>query len=151
MRAAVTLALGAAVLVLVGAVMVQSVSGQPPPRQRVSVALTTVAVRYSFDTRVNVNLLWNRDERTAPIGHSINSCLKVQGGGLLGGGGLHACTLTVVLPLGKVTASGIIHTFRRYTLVITGGTGAYERAVGPLFVRSVTGDGVRRMTFFITP
>jgi hypothetical protein len=113
----------------------------------VSVAVTTAAAREAPGTRSNFVLLWNRNIRTTPIGHGVEACVKVgRRGGFLGAS-LLSCDLTLVLPLGKVTATGIVHGFRRYTLVITGGTGAYLTAQGPLFVRSVTGDGVRRLTF----
>jgi hypothetical protein len=114
--------------------------------QVVSVAVTTAAVRESRFTRTDALLLWNRNQRTTPIGHAIKACLKT-GGGAIFGKGVMTCTLVVSLPLGKVTASGIVHNLGRYTLVITGGTGAYRGATGPLFVRSVSGNGVRRLTF----
>lgn len=125
-------------------------AGQPPnqePRLRhVSVAVTTAAVRATEHTRTDLLLLWNRNERTTPIGHGVMGCVRAASGGVLGGG-LLSCNLTLALPLGKLVASGIVHNMRRFTLVITGGTGVYKEASGPLFVRSVSGNGVRRLTF----
>lgn len=113
----------------------------------VSVAVTTIAVRETSHTRTDVLLLWNRNERTTPIGHAIKACIKAGSGDILGGG-LMSCSLTLSLPLGKLTAAGIVHSLARYTLVITGGTGVYEGTTGPLFVRREA-DGVRRLTFAI--
>lgn len=127
-------------------------SGQKPgedQRKRISVLLTTAAVRTTEHTRTDVLLIWNRQIRDSPIGNAIKSCIEGGTGGILGKNGLMTCTLIVQLPLGKVAASGVIHNVRRYTLVTTGGTGIYEQVSGPLYVRSVAGDGVRRMTFSI--
>lgn len=118
---------------------------EPPQPKPVHFAVTTADVRNSFSMRTDVLLLWNRNERATPIGNGIKACVKAGSGGLLGGG-LMSCSLTLSLPLGKVTAQGIVHNINRYTLVITGGTGEYENANGPLFVRRVA-DGVRRLTF----
>lgn len=140
------------VALVLSSITAQVVYGQEPnptaPPERVSVAVTTASARDTPHTRANTLLLWNRNVRTTPIGHGVESCIKVGYGGLLGDGIL-SCDLTLALPLGKLTATGIIHGFRRYTIVITGGTGAYVKAHGPLFVRSVTGDGVRRLTFSV--
>lgn len=114
----------------------------------VTVSVTTVSVRDRSETRVDTLLLWNRNERVGPIGHAVKSCVKGGSGGILGGG-IMSCDLVVSLPLGKVVATGIVHNLRRYTLTITGGTGRYLKAKGPLFVRSVSGDGVRRLTFAV--
>lgn len=112
----------------------------------VRLAVTTADVRETPDLRTDVLLLWNRDERNTPIGHAVKSCVKVGTGGILGHGGILSCSLTLSLPLGKVTAAGVIHHFYNYTLVLTGGTGIYEGASGPLFVRR-DAEGVRQMTF----
>lgn len=112
----------------------------------VSVAVTTASVRVTIGTRSDVLLLWNRNERTTPIGHALKSCIRARSLDVFGEG-LMGCTMTLSLPLGKITASGIVHNLRRYTLVITGGTGVYQGVTGPLFVRSETGAGVRRLTF----
>lgn len=118
-----------------------------PTAKAVSVAMTVAVVRDGLETRSDTLLLWNRNERSRPIGHAIKSCIKTGSGGILGGG-VMSCVLVIVLPLGKVVATGIVHDVRRYTLTITGGTGVYEGARGPLFVRRVA-DGVRRLTFHL--
>ncbi len=119
----------------------------PRTRQPVSVAVTTANVNESFDLRSDTLLLWNRDERSTPIGHAVLTCAKVGSGGILGGG-VANCEMSISLPLGKVIASGISHGYNRFTMVITGGSGRYTSASGPLFVRRIAG-GVRRMTFSI--
>lgn len=120
---------------------------QPKPKEQVSIAVTTVAVRESSNTRSDALLLWNRNQRSLPIGHAIKACIKAGGGGIFGRG-VMSCTISLYFPLGKVVASGVVHNINRYTLVITGGTGEYEGVSGPLFVRRV-GDGVRRLTFAV--
>lgn len=120
-------------------------SGSAQQKENVSVAVTTVAVKETEHTRTDVLLLWNRNQRSTPIGHGIKACIKGGTGGILGGG-IMSCTLNIILPLGKISSSGVIHNLARYTLVLTGGTGVYEGVSGPLFVRRV-GDGVRRLTF----
>lgn len=139
----------AVLLALLGLVtQTQAQSRAELQQKRVSVAVTTAAVRISGDTRTDVLLLWNRDIRTSPIGHAVKACIRAGAGGVLGSG-LMSCNLTVSLPLGKVVAAGVVHSLQRYTLVTTGGTGVYRRVSGPLHVRSITGDGVRRMIFYI--
>lgn len=124
-----------------------SASDQP---ERVQLAVTTVAVRSSFDVRSDVLLLWNRDLRSRPIGSGVKSCVRVSGGnsGIIGGG-LYNCVLSLVLPLGKIQAAGVVHDLRRYTIVITGGTGAYVHASGPLVVVKHPGSDVRSLTFTV--
>ena len=124
--------------------MVTAVSAQVGTRP-VSIAITAIGVEESRDMRTDLLLLWNRNVRSSPIGHGLKACIKTRQGDLRGGG-LMSCTLTLSLPKGKVSAAGIVHNINRYTLVITGGTGVYATASGPLFVRRV-GDGVRRLTF----
>lgn len=111
------------------------------PAKTVSVTMTIAEVHEGFDMSTHLMLLWNRDITARPIGHALKSCAIADE--------LLQCSLVLVLPLGKVTASGIVHSLNRYTLVITGGTGEYEGAQGPLFVRRVSGDGVRRLTFSV--
>jgi hypothetical protein len=138
--------LAAVMLALLLSVGVSGALAQDGSTGVVAVAVTTAAVRETNATRTDALLLWNRNERTLPIGHAVKACIK-SGTGAIFGDGLMTCTLVVELPLGKVTATGLIHNLRRYTLVVTGGTGAYAGARGPLFVRSVSGNGVRRLTF----
>jgi hypothetical protein len=135
----------AAVIIVIALLLVVGASAQDGPGV-VSVAVTTAAVRETPTTRTDALLLWNRNQRTLPIGHAIKACIK-SGSGAIFAGGLMTCTLVVELPLGKVTATGVVHNLRRYTFTVTGGTGAYRNASGPLFVRSAAGDGVRRLTF----
>lgn len=111
----------------------------------VSVSVTAAAVRDGTETRTDVLLLWNRNIRSTPIGHAVKSCVKGGRGGIFGNG-LMSCVLTLNMPEGKVIASGVVHGLDRYTLAITGGTGSYVDARGPLFVRRI-GDGLRRLTF----
>lgn len=136
--------LAVAFIVALAAVSVAGAQSANPPRT-VSIAVTTALVRDGLETRSDTLLLWNRNERDRPIGHAIKSCIKVGSGGILGNG-VMTCTLLLSLPLGKVVATGIVHDIHRYTLTVTGGSGVYEGAHGPVFVRPVA-NGVRRMTF----
>lgn len=126
-----------------------SFSQSPNPtrvKSVVRISVTTADVRETRDLRTDILLLWNRNERSTPIGHAVKSCVKIGNGGILGHGGVLSCQMTLSLPLGKVAAQGIVHNLYRYTMVVTGGTGVYEGASGPLFVRR-GGEGVRQMTF----
>ena len=135
-----------AVVLLIPLSLAGSINAQGSPPEQVSVAVTTVNVRDTPSIRADTLLIWNRNERSRPIGHAIKSCVKAGSGGLLGAG-VMTCTITIVLPLGKLVATGIVHDVHRYSLVITGGTRRYEGVTGPLFVRSVAADGIRRLTF----
>ena len=148
MKYAVILILLLALFAGTAAIAQEPAPARAKTSRHVSIAITTADVRQTFATRTDVLLLWNRDERSRPIGHGVKACIKAGTGGILGSG-LMSCGLSLDLPLGKVTASGTVHDARRYTLVITGGTGVYEGATGPLFVRGVAGDGVGRLTFTI--
>jgi len=122
-------------------------SGQTPtaPSSRIAISATVADVREVFNNRSDILLLWNRDVRARPLGHAIVSCDELGEGGIAGAG-LEHCMATYVLPLGKITAQGIIHSRSRYTLVVTGGTGVYLGAQGHLFTRRI-GPGVKRIIF----
>ena len=139
------LAVALIILIATGLAGAQTVTSATP--KVVSIAVTTALVRDGAETRSDTLLLWNRNERDRPIGHAVKSCIKTGSGGILGNG-VMSCVLVLSLPLGKVVATGIVHDVSRYTLTITGGTGVYRGARGPLFVRRVA-DGVRRLTFSI--
>jgi hypothetical protein len=112
---------------------------------RITIAASVVDVRETRDVRSDVLLLWNRNIRSRPLGHAIVSCYSLGFGGILGAG-LEHCTATYVLPLGKITAQGIVHSRNRYTLVLTGGTGRYVGAEGHLFTKRI-GPGLKRIVF----
>jgi hypothetical protein len=118
--------------------------GAQDPIQRISVSATTADVRESRNNRSDILLLWNTGVRDRPLGHAVLACVKVGSGGLLGQG-LLSCDATIVMPLGKITAMGLVHSHRRFTLVVTGGTGQYKGATGVLFLRTAS-SGVRRLT-----
>jgi len=134
------------VLILAGLAAMFAQTGQGQAPKLVSVQITTAQVTESTDLRADVLLVWNRDIRSTPIGHSVMSCVKVNSGGLAGSD-LKNCSMSVVLPLGKVIATGIVHSYNRFTLVITGGTRAYEGAHGSLVVTRHA--GVRRLVFSV--
>jgi hypothetical protein len=131
-------------VVILALSVVAMVGAQDPARQLISVSATTVDVRESRNNRSDILLLWNTDVRDRPLGHAVIACVKVGSGGLLGKG-LMSCDMTIVMPLGKVTATGLIHSHRRFTLAVTGGTGRYKGANDVLFVRADS-SGVRRLT-----
>ena len=112
---------------------------------RIEIASSLVSVRESEDVRTDILLLWNREVRTRPIGHAVVSCFEIHAGGIAGDG-FENCTAYYQLPLGKITAAGEIHARNHYTLVITGGSGAYKGAAGHLFTLRV-GPGLKRVTF----
>lgn len=134
-----------AIVIAISVVLVLTGVGSAAQDSRVSVAASTVRIRETHDVRSYIQLLWNRDIRTRPIGHAVISCFKLGTGGLLGSG-LFQCVGTYVLPLGKIVVQGLVHSYERYTLAITGGTGVYADAGGQLFGRRV-GPGVQRLVF----
>lgn len=140
--------------VLVAAVLVGllcavgAAQAQEPSTEKISVVASTVRVRESRDTRSDVMFIWNRNIRPSPIGHAVLSCLKL-GPGAITGGGLCSCTATFVMPLGKITMAGLLHSHRRYTLAVTGGTGRYVGAGGHAFVRRVGTAGEQRVVIFL--
>ena len=136
-HAVVVLSLAALAALIAGA------AGAQDTPSVIRVSTSTVDVRESSDTRSDVMFLWNREIRARPIGHAVLSCIALGSGGLLGRG-VWSCTAIYVLPLGKISASGEIHSFRRYTLVVTGGTGRYLGAAGFLFSRR-EGPGNHRL------
>lgn len=68
--------------------------------------------------------LWNLNLNPRPIGHAFVSCSLV---------GLErdfshqvwSCQANYRMPLGAITAQGLVHSFDRYTLSVTGGSGLY--------------------------
>jgi hypothetical protein len=91
--------------------------------------------------------LWNREITNGPIGHAFVSCLFMGSGGVFGSG-IANCHAVYTMPLGKITASGLRHRIRRYTLVLTGGTGRYIGADGVAVSRSL-GPGVLDLTILL--
>lgn len=137
---------GLCIVVIIG-IAAAVAPAQTDPVSTISVSATVVDVRETDDMRTDLTLLWNRNIRSRPIGHGILTCTKVGAGGILGRG-ISNCMATYSLPLGKISVQGILHSYARYTLVITGGTGRYKGADGTLFVRRVA-NGVRRLTFVL--
>lgn len=85
--------------------------------------------------------LWQRSFVGAPIGHAFLACVYMGDGGVFGGKGVWNCQATYRMPLGYITAAGVLHNFRRYTLAVTGGTGIYEGQGGTSFTLRTT-DGI---------
>lgn len=81
----------------------QELTQRKPQKENVSVAITTVAVRESVHTRSDALLLWNRNQRSLPIGHAVKACIKT-GSGAIFGGGVMSCTLNISLPLGEAVS-----------------------------------------------
>lgn len=119
----------------------------PPAVVRVVATITGVSVR--GDHRSHYYLLWNRNVRTRPIGHAAMSCFHIfRSGDLTTASSFAQCVVTISLPLGKLSANGLIHTYARWTLIIVGGTNRYVAAAGPLFARRLS-PGTYSWTFKI--
>lgn len=128
-------------VMVVGLVLAATAQGQVGAQMRLTAR--TVDVRETTGVRSDVLLLFNKNVRVAPIGHAVLSCFTLGTGGILGGGVAH-CVATYAMPLGTFTAQGVLHSFRRYTLTITGGRGFYANASGYVFARRI-GPGVMRL------
>lgn len=102
----------------------------------VRVLATIEDVRFRGDVRTDFYFLWNRSVRARPLGHAFLSCTDIGREGALGSG-VAICTGTYVMPLGKLAVSGVQHRRTRYTLIVTGGTGAYLGKNGSLHVRRI--------------
>lgn len=108
----------------------------------ISVTATVADARNRFGTTTTVLRLWNRSLTSVPIGHVFVVCHRLGAGGVLGGG-VSQCQATFQFPLGKLTASGIRHSLRHYTLVVTGGTRRYIGATGSVTRFPAAGGEVR--------
>lgn len=89
-------------------------------------------VGYQGSRRFVVMRIWTHPPTGLPIGHAVMNCVFVGRGGLLGAG-LWTCLTVYRMPLGYITAAGLLHSFKRYTLAVTGGTGVYAGAGGVVF------------------
>ena len=109
-------------------------AGAQSNQGRISVTGTIATVRQHDRTYIAVYRLWNRTITGVPIGSAYIVCDILGTGGVLGGG-VSSCDATFHLPLGKITASGIRHATRHWSLIITGGTGRYVGAIGSVHRR----------------
>lgn len=116
-----------------------SQSTDDPPYQVSTFSARVVDVRETSRLRTDILQLWRPTGRGIPLGHGVLDCHKIGTEGILGSG-VSSCDGIFVLPLGKFTGSGLLHSFSRYTLVLTGGTGRYEGADGVLFVKRANGQ-----------
>ena len=113
---------------------------------RISITATTADARVLGAQRASIMRLWNRSVSATPIGHAVVVCTSLGIGGVLGGG-ISSCDATYVLPLGKITATGVRHSGRHYSLVVTGGTGRYLGATGKVDRRPAEVPGQVRYIF----
>lgn len=113
---------------------------------RISVTATTADARVLGYQRASIMRLWNRSVSSTPIGHAVIVCTRLGVGGFLGGG-VSDCKATFVLPRGKITAAGVRHSARHYSLVVTGGTGFYLGAIGKVDRRPAEVPGQVRYIF----
>lgn len=123
----------AALLLAVGA-SAQRAGPIPIVQGRISITATPATVRVDGATVSSIMRLWNRALSAVPIGNATIVCRSIGTGGVLGNG-LDDCRATYVLPLGKITASGVRHNPRFYSLVITGGTRRYVGISGSVIRR----------------
>lgn len=126
------------VVVLAGATAVYAARGQDSG-SKISITTTLEAVQRGPAAEARYFLLWNKNIRTRPIGHSLYGCERIDSIG-------RSCVATYVLPLGKIGASGMVHGFDSYTLIITGGTRRYLDADGTVTARRV-GPGTYALSF----
>ncbi len=87
----------------------------------IRITSTIEAIRFSHGGQVRQYLLWNKDKRARPIGHSYTSCR-------FGPGNVAICNSIYSLPYGKITTTAEVHNFDRFSAVITGGSRS-KRAV----------------------
>ena len=111
-----------------------------PKRQRITIPSTLEDVTSAGAGHTQFYLLWNKRLRARPIGHSFYRC---QHGYLR----IEICSAIYALPYGKIAAIGEVHTFNRYTMIITGGTTSKEarKAGQPGYLGAVGTIDVRRL------
>jgi len=132
------------------AVLSSSASSAPG---KIQVTATITGVRTAANPRrqgaqsTTYLRLWNREISGRPIGHAFVNCFFMGSGGVFGSG-IANCHAVYTMPLGKITASGIRHRIRRYTLILAGGSGRYKGADGVAVSRSL-GPGVLGLTILL--
>lgn len=89
-------------------------------QSKIHITQTLKRIYRGTDTTGRLYLLWNRRVRDRPLGHASYGCRIVVRR-------IDACSAVFVLPLGKIATTGEIHSFWRFSMVITGGTRS-ERA-----------------------
>lgn len=134
------------VLLVAGLMAVIGPRANPATIGKLRVAATVTDVRSDGNElqgarRFVFMRLWQRPLVGPPIGHAFLACVYMGNGGIFGGSGVWNCQATYRMPRGYIMATGVIHSFRRYTLAITGGTGLYQGQGGTNFVLRTT-DGV---------
>lgn len=68
--------------------------------------------------------VWSRHRSPVPIGNAFLNCSGLMLGGV------DECRLMLVMPLGKLTAYGVVHSLREMWLVVTGGSRFYRDTMG---------------------
>jgi hypothetical protein len=101
---------------------------------KISVTATYATVRHHAHLHVEIFRIWKRSITGVPIGSAYVVCDELGTGDVLGGG-ISSCQVTFHFPLGKITAAGIRHSVRHWSMVITGGTGIYLGAQGSVHRR----------------
>jgi hypothetical protein len=111
----------AVICLVLGGAGVASAQIVPPEPARISITATLEAIRSNGpNQRVRYYLLWNKQITARPLGYAYMSCNK-------GPQDVRVCPTVYSLPYGKITALGTVHSFARFSLVITAGTQS-ERA-----------------------
>jgi len=118
---------------------------------RISITSTLESVRITRTTRVSYFLLWNREITPTPLGHAFLTCHRAPLG-------VWTCNSTYTLPYGRLATMGEAHHFRRYSLIIVGGTRSkravresaqgYQGVAGTLTTWRI-GPGTYRLAFAI--
>lgn len=90
-------------------------SAQADGRSKIGISATLEAIRATPGHRVYQYLLWNRRITQRPLGHAFTSCN-------VGPGNVRICTSTYSLPLGRIVVVSEMHSLRRFSGVITGGS-----------------------------
>ena len=94
------------------------------------------------DTEIVTQQLFDRRDRSRPIGHSELVCTFVDSKRM------RVCRGTYVLPKGKVVVGGTLSYRTFYDLAVLGGTGLFDNARGTLTVTRTHRKPVRDLVVF---
>lgn len=99
------------------------------------------------DQLIVSQLLYNRRITSTALGHEELLCTYLGRGGVFGGGS-RSCTMTFLLPEGRLVVAGAVHNLLLYTLPIVGGTGIYDNVGGTLTATYLGSGPIRQLLLF---
>ena len=96
------------------------------------IAVFAVTQQEIIDGRLRLVVKRVRDRKARPIGEIGQVCTRLPDGIQ------QSCVGTIVMPLGRITYSGMRHSATYYVLAVTGGSGIYAGVTGTLAARTIS-------------